>query len=392
MQVLLSKIFSINEIQVVGIYQDANLENYEVLSLKKDSNELTVLKKEATKDKNRLIKLIDVKKPVVLLLNGKGVLNKKIDFSNESDLAWQKNIDYNSIFHTSYKTEKALFVSFCRKNVLEDWLTFFQENKIQFIDFYLGNFTTSILKEQLNQSNVFSNSTELIFNENELVDFIKNEVVPSTDYLIGEEKLNSFSLPTYATGINFFVKSESISKSVLDIANIEEQLYKKAFNVIGITMLIGFFISLLISYFGIQYYASKNAELNIRNVYSNKAFQQIVDLENQKKDKEAIIKDVGLLSNKFLTYYDYELLQSIPNEISLSNVNVNPIKNEVKNNKKIELSVGLIEIEGLTVDEVAFNNWLKRIKEFDWVQKFEIESLKKDKKNNTQFSILISTK
>lgn len=392
MQGLLSKIFSINEIQVVGIYQDVNLENYEVLSLKKDINQLTVLKKEASKDKDRLIKLIDVKKPVVLLLNGKGVLNKKIDFSNESDLAWQKNIDYNSIFHTSYKTEKALFVSFCRKNVLEDWLTFFQESKIQVIDFYLGNFTTSILKEQLNQSNIFSNSTKLIFDENELVDFIKNEDVPSTDYLIGEEKLNSFSLPTYATGINFFVKSESISKSVLDIANIEEQLYKKAFNFIGITMLIGFFISLLISYFGIQYYTSKNAELNIQNVYSNKAFQQIVDLENQKKDKEAIIKDVGLLSNKFLTYYDYELLQSIPNEISLSNVNVNPIKNEVKNNKKIELSAGLIEIEGLTVDEVAFNNWLKRIKEFDWVQKFEIESLKKDKKNNTQFSILIKIK
>lgn len=392
MQGLLSKIFSINEIQVVGIYQDVNLENYEVLSLKKDINQLTVLKKEASKDKDRLIKLIDVKKPVVLLLNGKGVLNKKIDFSNESDLAWQKNIDYNSIFHTSYKTEKALFVSFCRKNVLEDWLTFFQESKIQVIDFYLGNFTTSILKEQLNQSNIFSNSTKLIFDENELVDFIKNEDVPSTDYLIGEEKLNSFSLPTYATGINFFVKSESISKSVLDIANIEEQLYKKAFNFIGITMLIGFFISLLISYFGIQYYTSKNAELNIQNVYSNKAFQQIVNLENQKKDKEAIIKDVGLLSNKFFTYYDYELLQSIPNEISLSNVNVNPIKNEVKNNKKIELSAGLIEIEGLTVDEVAFNNWLKRIKEFDWVQKFEIESLKKDKKNNTQFSILIKIK
>ncbi|MDK2772176.1 MAG: hypothetical protein KYX68_08140 [Flavobacterium sp.] len=392
MKRLLSKIFSINQIQVVGVYQDANFENYEVLSLMKDNNKLTVLKKEVTNDKNRLITLIDVKKPVVLLLNGKSVLNKKIDFSNESDLAWQKNIDYNSIFHTSYKAEKALFVSFCRKNVLEDWLIFFQENKIQVIDFYLGNFATSILKEQLNQSNIFSNSTELIFNENELVDFLKNEVVPITDYLIGEEKLNSFSLPTYASGINFFIKSDRITKSVLDIANIEEQLYKKAFNVIGIIILIGFFISLLISYFGIQYYASKNAELNIQNIYSNKAFQEIVDLENQKKDKEAIIKDVGLLSNKFLTYYDYELLQSIPNEILLNNININPIKNEVKNNKKIELSAGLIEIEGLTVDEVAFNNWLKRIKEFDWVQKFEIESLKKDKKNNTQFSILIKIK
>lgn len=392
MQGFLSKIFSINEIQVVGIYQDANMENYEVLSLKKENNTLRVLKTETTKDKNRIITLIDVKKPVLLLINGKGVLNKKIDFSNESDLAWQKNIDYDSIFHTSYKTEKALFISFCRKNILEEWLVSFQENKISVIDFYVGNFTVSILKEQLSQSNIFSNSTELVYDENELFDFKKNDIISQSNYLIAEEKLNVFTLPIYATGVDFFIKSVKITKSELGNANIEDQLYKKAFNILGITILIGFLSLLLISYFGIQYYSSKNAELNIQNVYSNKAYLQIVDLENQKKDKEVIIKDIGLLSNKFLTYYDYELLKSIPNEISLSNINVNPIKSEIKNNNKIELSAGLIEIEGITVDETAFNNWLKKIKEFDWVDKFEIESLKKDKRNNTQFLILIRVK
>lgn len=392
MQELLSKIFSINEIQIVGVYQDVINENYTVLSLKKDKNKLSFLKVESTKDRNELIALIDNKKPIIFLLNGKGILNKKIDFSNESDIAWQKNIDYDSIFHTSYKTEKSLFISFCRKNVLKDWLIIFQDNKIQVLDFYLGNFTTSILKGQLDQSNIFSNATELIFDKQNLIEFNKSNSVSSINYSIDNQKFDAFSLPLYAVGINFFIKSDTISKSELDSVNKEELLYKKAFNTIGIIMLIGFFISLLVSYFGIQFYASKNAELNIQNVYSNKAFQQIVDLEEQKKDKEIIIKDIGLLSNKFLTFYDYEILKSTPIEISLNNININPVKSEVKNNKKVELSAGLIEINGLTIDENAFNNWLKKIKEFEWVKKFEIESLKKDKKNNTQFSILIWTK
>ncbi len=55
-------------------------------------------------------------------------------------------------------------------------------------------------------------------------------------------------------------------------------------------MLVGFLITLLASYLTIQYYSEKNAALNIQNVYSNKAYQQIVTLEKQKKDKKKSLK------------------------------------------------------------------------------------------------------
>ena len=114
MKSILAKIFSINEIQVVSISQDNTNEKYSILLLKKNKNKLETTSKTTTTDKSQLISLIDCKKPIILAVSGKGILNKKIDFSNEIDLAWQKNIDYDSVYFTNFKTEKCLFISFCR--------------------------------------------------------------------------------------------------------------------------------------------------------------------------------------------------------------------------------------------------------------------------------------
>ena len=69
-----------------------------------------------------------------------------------------------------------------------------------------------------------------------------------------------------------------------------------------------------------------------------------------------------------------------------------PLQKAVKSNEKVEITPGTILVKGVTIDEDAFNDWLRTIKMFDWVAKFEIESIKKDKKNNTLFSLKILVK
>ena len=157
-------------------------------------------------------------------------------------------------------------------------------------------------------------------------------------------------------------------------------------------MLVLFLVSLLLSYMGIQYYASKNAELNIQNVYFNKAYQQIISLEEQKKDKEKIIHDSGFLSDKFLSFYAYEIISSTPNTLSLDELNIAPLQKLVKHNEKVEITPGTLIVKGVTIDEEEFNSWLRDLKKMNWIAKFELESLKKDKKNNTQFSLKIRIK
>lgn len=389
---ILSKIFKINSIQVVGIFQDTNNEKYTLLTFKKTKRKLDIQENKTFSTTVALFEAIDLKLPIILAFDGKGVLNKEIDSTNETDIAWQKNIDFNTIYYTSYSQKNTTFMSFCRKNAVDEWLSIFEKQKTQIINVYIGSFLSVLFAENVNKETIISGNLALELEQNELVHFTKLETIPEVNYAISETNFSNFSLPLYGIVLHYFVQNESVSKSELSGNSIDEVLYRKAFSTFGLIMLIGFLISLSISYFSIQYYASKNAELTIQNVYSNKAYQQIVTLENQKKDKEKIIQDSGFLSDKFLSFYAYEIIKSIPNSISLDELNIAPLQKVVKNNEKVEITPGTIILKGLTIDEDQFNNWLRTLKTFEWVTKFEIESIKKDKKSNTLFSLKILVK
>lgn len=389
---ILSKIFAINCIQVIGVFHDTNEERYTLLTFKKEKNKLNILENKTFSTQELLFENINTKLPVILSIDGKGVLNKKIDIANEVDIAWKKNVDYKTIYHTSYQIKNNTFMSFCRKSVIDDWFAIFETKKIEVIDIYVGSFLSVLLANNLNESKIISGNLVLELEQNELVGFLKTEINSLTNYTVSNAIITSDALPLYGIALHYFTQSESISKSKLNSNSIEEVIYRKVFNFFGLLMLVGFFISLLISYFAIQYYSGKNAELNIKNVYSNKSYQKIVTLEKQKEDKEKIIKDSGFLSNKFLTFYSYEIIKSVPNSVSLNELNIAPLLKDVKSNEKVEVSAGIILVKGATINEEDFNDWLRTIKTFEWVEKFEIESLKKDKNNNTLFSLKISVK
>jgi Tfp pilus assembly protein PilN len=392
MVTILSKIFKINSIQVVGIFQDANYEKYTLLTFQKEKSKLNIVENKTFTSKELLLENINLKLPVILSIDGKGVLNKRIDEKNEMDVSWKKNIDFNSIFYTSYTNKNYTFMSFCRKDVVEEWLAVFRASKVEVIDTYIGSFLAILLAENLNTNIITSGNLAFELENNDLLNFSKTEALTETSFTISENTISNFALPLYGVGLHYFIQNDTVDKTEWKENGIDEVVYRKVFSTAGLIMLIGFFATLLISYFSIQHYASKNAELSIQNVYSIKAYQQIVTLEKQKNDKEEIINDSGFLSDKFLSFYSYEIIKSIPNSISLAELNVAPLQKVVKHNEKVEITPRTILVKGLTVSEDDFNDWLRNIKSFDWISKFEIESLKKDKKNNTQFSLKIIIK
>ena len=67
-------------------------------------------------------------------------------------------------------------------------------------------------------------------------------------------------------------------------------------------------------------------------------------------------------------------------------------KNEIKANKKITFESKTILIKGETFNESSINKWIDGLKEMNWINNFEIISLKKDKKNKSQFEVKITIK
>lgn len=389
----LSKFIKLNDLNVVGVIKKEDYEIYNLLTIKKKANKISIASKQSFENFESLLKIAAKKIPLLVVIEGKGILNKEIDFQNEADINWQKNIDYNAIYYTDLKGLQSNFISFCRKNIVEETILRFQKSGFQIVGVYIGSFLAALLNNTLKREVLFSNDLRLEFENDKLLSFSKqNEVEKVIDYKIGEETVSSIFLPLYGALIHFFVKPKEVSKTNNPDLSSEELIYKKAFRVLGITILIGFLASLLISYFLIQYYGTKNSELNLQTVYSNQSYQLILDQEAQKEKKLTILKESGVLSSKFLSYYSYEIIKTIPGDISLNEVNIIPIKEEYKENKKVLFNSKTIMVKGETFQESSFNNWLESLKKMDWLQRFEIISLKKDKTNKSIFEIKITLK
>lgn len=390
---ILSKIIKINELHVVGIIKNENEELYHVLTIKKKATKVMITSMVSFTQFEDLRKNVDLNLPLLLFIDGKGVLNKAINFNDEADVTWYKNIDLNSIYHTSLKGLNTDFMSFSRKNIINDSIIKFKKNGFQIIDIYLGSFISAILINSIKKETIVSNDLLLEFKNDKLYSFVKqSDLTKKESYTIGKETINNTFLPLYATIIAFFIQSKEITKTKIESSNTEEIIYKKAFKYLGISMLIGFLGTLLISFILIQYYSSQNATLNIQNIYTDKNYQQILDLEKQKENKQKILAESGFSSSKFLSFYSYEIIKIVPQDVALTVLDITPLIKEAKANQKLNFEAKTITVKGETYNESSFNTWMESLKKMNWLENFEIISLKKDKKNKSQFEVKIIIK
>jgi hypothetical protein len=393
MNFLLNKIVNINALNLIGVFRNNDGDSFFLLKVKKKKSQLDIIEKFVFSDIESLKSKLDSKVPSVLLFDGKGVLNKKIGLKSETDTEWLKNLDYKSIHYTSYNTQECQFLSFCRATVLDELIALFYKNEIQIIDFYIGGLTAVLVNNLLDKSKLLSNETFLEFDNNTLSTISKPDSERKTEnYTIGTTLISNFELPLYGAAINFYVNQSSIVKSQSVLIDSEEVIYKKAFEKLGIIILVGFFCLLLASYGLIQYLNYKNATLNLENSYCNKAYSVINDLELQKEKKLKILAETGFSSKEFISFYCYKLTKSIPYVIHFSYLEVYPIKKEIKKTEKVEFDYKIILLKGNTPDETVFNDWIDSLKNEKWLQKLEIVSIKRDKQNISYFELKITIK
>ncbi|MCJ1806463.1 hypothetical protein BWK63_02460 [Flavobacterium covae] len=384
----LTQIIKINKINIIGIVKKEHADVFHVLTVFKKRNKLNILNSRTFDSFEKLCKATDVKIPVVLSIDGKGILNKKVDNNNEIDINWLKTINFDSIYHTTFQNEEIRFMSFSRSILVEENIQFFQANHFQVLDVYIGAFPVAFLKDYIHINTIKAGELELIFEEDKLESFLKNN--KTTSIQVGEDTLLSSHLPLYASAIHFFLQPEEITKTENKI-NLEEVIYQKAFNKLAVIMLVSFFTLLLLSYTSIQYFNKKISELNLEVIYSNQSYKQIKKLEKRREQQMMIVNESGITSNIFISHYVFDLLKIVPNDMKLNELNYAPVDKEIKINKKILMTPNTFFIKGHTQEEKVFNNWLTDIKKLSWVRKFEIVNFKKDKKNRLQFEIKIIT-
>lgn len=362
-----------------------NGNEYHVIEIEKQKTSLSIQKEFTASNFEELSATLDKKYPVIISFSGQNIITKTV--SNE--IGYKSKILFNAnedeFYWYELETDNNIFVSVARKETIDTQINLFKTNGYNCIDYSLGPIPASLIYPLLNSepSQIHTNTHTLGFNNSVLSNISKNNS-EAANYSMGEDIINSESVTSFATVINYFFSNPLVSydRDFLK-ESINEFKYQQAFKYVGIGALGFFLITLLISFFTLDYYQNKlqlvQQELNLQS----SAYNKVLSLEQDKKNKEAILLDSGLNDAHFISFYVNELTKDIPKKINLDQLDVFPVTKKIKNQQRIEFLSSQITILGTAESNSVFSEWIQNLKKMDWIQNIEITDFEKEKRRNS---------
>ncbi len=381
-------IFSENTYTILGIVF-GEVSRYDILVIKKKKDRLSISKSRTLTDFSDVKNTINKKNTLLLNFSGKGVINKRV----ESKANYIKEVLFNGSSEDFYVytlfEDQNNFVSISRKEVINEQFELLERAGFKPVDFSLGPFVSALSQQFLNQDIVLLESSTLVFKNKRLIDF-SNRNASNETYKIGNETLKSKDIVLFSSLLNFLYPSDKIQyNNAFLCENSKEQNLRKMFDYFAFGSLVFFLVALFSSYILLNYFNNEYVKYEQQLYHFNDDYFQIKKMEEDLRNKQFIARNSGVLSENFLSFYINEIGVSIPNEIVLSNLKINPIAKKVKTNEKIEIEPNTILLEGNAKRNVSVNKWVKELRKYDWIDKIEILNLNTNSGNKDSFSIKI---
>lgn len=365
---------------------------YNVLIVDKKSDALSVETSFSTEDFNVVKDKVNTSVPLLLNFYGKGIINKQVSAKGNylKEVLFNASIDDFYIYELHQNQQN--FISIVRKDVLEKFFALFLENKYLVVDYSIGPFVGVLFKGLSNTSSIISADYELSFENDYLIETQKLDTI-TKEYILGEEEINNIQVPLFSTLLHYLYPSDDFSYDAEFLKeNKKENVLKKAFNTVATVLGIFFLSALLISYLLLNYYNDKYVSYESQLYNLNDTYNQVKKLENEKENKTKILQESGILNQNFLSFYMYRIVNSIPDNVGLNSLKVNPAQKKIKNFEKIIFETNTIIINGNSSSSMPINSWVKELKKENWISKIEILDFSKSRNKKSEFTLKIIVK
>ena len=376
---------------------------------------LFVLKKERSKlktessytgiDFETIKKVVSTKVPVSLVINGKGIIHKKINVSGKEDFSSllhkifpNANPSEFYVQHTSPDRSSIAFVSIIRKNIVDDIIARFSNSGFYIVSCSMGPFTiTSVLPLLDNPTGgelIIANH-KLNLHEGGIENYQQlDSIVETNPISIGGESVKQELALSFALAISYF-SGFSLDHNISSVRSHKEEFRQKTiFHFAAWAALVFFFVSLLINYFLFDHYSHKKKEYSSQVSFSKDMLQRYDTLKKQIDQRQKFLEQAGLLEASRSSFYADRLAADIPVAIQLSQMQLFPlIKSSNESNNKMDFLQKDIRISGSCKRSTELNEWMNSIKRKDWVREVAILNYTQDKSQDEgEFSIEIKIK
>lgn len=361
--------------------------------LKQSKNAITLIKQvQGIKSIEELKGILNTKTPVSIVINGKGILHKKIEvLESDTTTSLLGKVLPNSkpedflLFRYSIDESRA-FVSVIRKNILDPIIEQLQKAEFDVINVSLGPFLIANLLPLINNENKNTSIVTQYFTlqteQGVITDYTITQNNTETTVKIGSDIVSNYLLLAFAAS---FMEFLGTTQSDIPTINTLRNTYKsKRIFKLASTSLLIFFISVLsINAFVHDHYSKQAKKLNSQVGVSRDMLQNLEKLKTELSEKSAFMNKMGLLQAGRTSFYADRIAETTPVSIQLKEMNINPLVKNPNDDKDIAFNVNSIIIKGDCKKNTELNVWIKQLKQFDWVREVTLTNFTQDKEKNT---------
>ncbi len=334
------------------------------------------------------------KYPVIIILNGKGVVQKQTRLGNgEGDEGTSFYQGINDEFYKSVAiTSKYAGIAFCRKEHIEQVVEFFTENSIPIIDLVVGNLFVISLFEKLGlESSYIGHGFE--FTDGLISKKQEHQAQEEEEINFLEGKIRRDQILQYCAALlyNTYGRvdlSFELPPKVLE-SRVKYLSYKRNFPVFSALALLLFILVL------ISGSLREEASIRIANMYQARVrVEKAISKEKALKSKSVeLIKEANRIGNYFENHpFVLDMIgETLPINVVLKNIEVNPLTSKLVNNQEVLINSGVVLIEGVTKSPLDVTSWVNQLSTEGWVERVSIQSFTSNDKSY-QFELEIHIK
>ncbi len=349
---------------------------YNTLEISKKENQLSLGDKGVFEDIDELAKVVSKNAPVILSFTGHSIITKKVKNTPKYRASILFNANMDDFYWYEVPQSDEIFVSVIRKQSMFEEIDQLEDKGFSVVDISIGPFVARTLKSLLPElSSIHTPNYELQFENQELINFQKRveDTPEASPYILGEESIETNSVIPFSSLLFYLYPNDGIEADKEFLKSKRQEFkYKRAFNLAGIIGLSLLFCSLLVSYLLLGYYQNEYMELEVVMGEKNIAHNKLSLLEEDQKNKQAILLESGLNNNKYLVEYISEITKDTPSEINLTELALFPPTRKIKPKERIRFNQNLIQINGTVSSNQSFTEWIQDLKESKWVESLEI--------------------
>ena len=315
--------------------------------------------------------------PVLLNIEGWGVLVKKASFNEEGELTGNlvPNPDDFQVF--TYRQDNRGFAAVIRKEHFNGILEQINQFAFEIAEISCGPFAVGSLIELLNlEGNTVAGNWNLEIS-NGIIEEVKT--LPenkSVGYKLDDDIVYSMYLQAFAQIVQFY--SGYYSDEDLNFEFRKEIAYKRLSVLVGWTALLFLLGALLVNYFWFENLSKKYNAISSEYSLNESVLKQLKVAENELKQTEDLILKGGLVGSSSFAFFSDRIALCLPNGITLTRMEILPLKGKMIAGKEIRFDNETITIEGETFDILLIDRWINNLKKEVWVKDVRLDSFFND--------------